>query len=159
MLISLIVAMAKNRTIGCDGELPWHLPGDLQRFKQLTMGHSLLMGRKTYESIGRALPGRTSYVLSRNTDFVAAGCQVVNTLEAALQCAAAAGETELFICGGEEIYRQLFVRCNRIYLTELGREIEGDRFFPELPMDQFKLVSQVQCCDTEKLTFSVLHRN
>ncbi len=158
MLISLIVAMAKNRCIGRDGQLPWHLPGDLQRFKQLTMGHSLLMGRKTYESIGRPLPGRTSYVLSRTPGFVALGCQIVDELETALSHAVAAGETELFVCGGEDLYRQALPLCDRISLTELEREVEGDCFFPEIPEKQFRRVRCLRVADSEPCLFSVYER-
>ncbi len=158
MLISLIVAMATNRCIGQDGQLPWDLPEDLQRFKQLTMGHSLLMGRKTYASIGRALPGRTSYILSRTAGFDAPGCQTFSEIDAALDAARAAGESELFICGGEELYRQTLPICDRIYLTELEREIEGDRFFPGIPAEQFRRVRYLRLFDTEPCFFSVFER-
>lgn len=158
MLISLIVAMAKNRCIGRDGQLPWHLPVDLQRFKQLTMGHSLLMGRKTYESIGRPLPGRTSYILSRTPEFSASGCRTVSDLNMAIATAESAGETELFICGGEEIYRQTLALCDRIYLTELDREVDGDCFFPQIPIIEFRCVRNLQGCDAEPYFFSVFER-
>lgn len=156
MLISLIAAMATNRCIGQDGQLPWDLPEDLQRFKQLTMGHSLLMGRKTFESIGRPLPGRTTYILSRAAGFVAEGCLVCNNLGAAIATAAATGETELFVCGGEDIYRQALPLCERIYLTELERVVEGDRFFPEIPPVQFERAQHL--CSEEQWQFSVLQR-
>ncbi len=158
MLISLIVAMAANRCIGRDGRLPWQLPEDLQRFKQLTMGHSLLMGRKTFESIGRPLPGRTSYVLSRTPGFSIQGCRVVSDLEHAIDAAERAGENELFICGGEDVYRQALPLCERIYLTQLEREVEGDRFFPEVPEDQFQRVRHLRICAGEDWQFSVLQR-
>ena len=158
MLISLIVAMAANRCIGRDGKLPWHLLDDLQRFRQLTMGHSLLMGRKTFESIGRPLPGRTSYVLSRTPGFAAPGCHTVNELHTAIEAAESAGETELFICGGEEIYRLALPLCERIYLTELAREVTGDRFFPEVPLNQFDRIRHLHLCAAEQWQFSVLQR-
>ncbi len=155
MLISLIVAMAKNRCIGRGGQLPWQLPGDLQRFKRLTMGHSLLMGRRTFESIGRPLPGRSSYVLSRTAGFEARGCQVFSDLERAVSAVRVIGETELFICGGAEIYRQFLPCCDRIYLTELMREVEGDSFFPEIPADRFRRVRHLRLFDSEPCRFSV----
>ncbi len=158
MLISLIVAMSTNRCIGRDGQLPWHLPGDLQRFRQLTMGHSLLMGRKTFESIGRPLPGRTSYILSRHPDFSMSGCHTVNDLNNVIDAAESAGETELFICGGEDIYRQTLPLCDRIYLTELEREVAGDRFFPEVPLEQFSRIRHLRLCAAEQWQFSVLQR-
>ncbi|WP_156826913.1 dihydrofolate reductase [Geopsychrobacter electrodiphilus] len=158
LLISIIVAMARNRCIGRDGRLPWHLSGDLQRFKQLTMGHSLLMGRKTFESIGRPLPGRTSYVLSRDAAFNAPGCHAFGDISAALVAAEAAGENELFVCGGEEIYRQMLPRCGRIYLTELEREVTGDAYFPPLPAEQFQRVRRVTLVEDETYTFSVYER-
>ena len=158
MLISLIVAIARNRCIGRDGRLPWHLPQDLQRFKQLTMGHSLLMGRKTYESIGRSLPGRTCYVLSNSPNFVAVGCQIFSDLESALAAVVAAGETELFICGGAELYCQTLPLCERIYLTELEREVAGDCFFPEFSVEEFRRVRHLQLVDRESFDFSIWQR-
>lgn len=155
-MISLIVAMAQNRTIGANGKLPWHLPGDLQRFKQITMGQSLLLGRKTYQSIGRPLPGREMIVLSHNSDFRAAGCQVVSSLSAAL----AAVKTErLFICGGEDIYRQALPLVAKIYLTELLQEVAGDSHFPLLPADQYQLVHSEELVDAgQACRFSILQR-
>ncbi len=158
MLISLIVAMAQNRCIGNRGQLPWHLPGDLQRFKQLTMGHSLLMGRGTFESIGRPLPGRSSCVLSRDPLFSPRGCQVYSDLEQALDGIARTGENELFICGGADIYRQLLARCKRIYLTELERKVTGDCFFPEIQPGAFKVVRRLRLFDREPVIFSLLER-
>ena len=150
--------MSKNRVIGCDGQLPWHLPEDLQRFKQLTMGHTLLMGRKTFESIGRPLPGRTSYILSRTPQFAAPGCRVFPELAAALAAAEIAGETELFICGGEELYRQTLPLCQRIYLTELENEVVGDRYFPAIPVGQFRPVPQQTRFENRACSFSLLER-
>lgn len=158
MLISIIVAMARNRCIGRDGRLPWHLPGDLQRFKQLTMGHSLLMGRKTYESIGRPLPGRTSYVVSRTPGFFAAGCQTFTDIGAAVEAACTAGESELFVCGGAEIYRQTLPLCQRIYLTELERKVVGDAFFPEIQEVGFQRIEHLLLLDTEPYLFSLYER-
>jgi len=155
-LISIIVAMAKNRVIGKDGRLPWRLPDDLQRFRQLTMGQTLLMGRKTYESIGRPLPGRQTIILSRNPDYQVRGCQVVSHLQAGL---AAAQTAELFICGGAEIYRQTLSLAERIYLTELMLVVEGDSFFPEFPPGQFHLLqSEAQFDDGQPCRYSIFER-
>ena len=148
--------MAKNRVIGIAGRMPWDLPEERQRFKQLTMGQSLLMGRKTFESIGRPLPGRQMIVLSRNPEYRASGCQVVNTLQAGL---AAADRDELFICGGAEIYRQALPLAERIYLTELQRNFVGDRYFPELPPGQFFPLRTLTLVENgERYLFSVLQR-
>lgn len=118
-----IVAMADNGVIGRGNELPWHLPDDLRRFKSMTMGHALLMGRRTFESIGRALPGRRNIVLTRNPAWHAAGCEVVGTPEAAF---AAAGQSELFVIGGAEVFAVCWPRVQRLELTEVHGDIEGD---------------------------------
>lgn len=156
MLISLIVAMSKNRVIGADGQLPWQLPGDLRRFQQLTMGQTLLMGRKTYQSIGRPLPERRTIILSRTPDYQAVGCTVVAGLEDGI---AAASSAELFICGGEEIYRQALPLAEKIYLTELQRDIAGDTFFPQLPAGRYQTVHNETLLDAgEPCRFSILQR-
>ncbi len=159
MLISLIVAMARNRCIGDKGQLPWHLPQDLARFKRLTLGHHLLMGRATWESIGRPLPGRTTLVVSRDPNFVAEGGQVFRDLDTALCACQAAGESELFVCGGAEIYRQALPLCQRIYLTELKRDVAGDRFFPEIPAAEFHEIESREVNDTEPCRYVLLERN
>jgi dihydrofolate reductase len=128
--VSLIVAMARNRVIGINNTLPWHLPADLKHFKALTMGHHIVMGRKTYESIGKPLPGRTSVVVTRNADYAQPGVIVVNSLEAAI--AACGDDAEIFVIGGAELYRQAIVLADRIYLTEIDADISGDVHFMEL---------------------------
>jgi dihydrofolate reductase len=133
MIISLIAAMSENRVIGRDNSIPWHLPADLQRFKQITMGHPLIMGRKTFESIGRPLPGRKTIVISRNSGYQAGGCIVAHSLQDAL--AECAGDNEVFICGGAEVYLQTLQLATRIYLTIIHREVAGDVRFPEIPED------------------------
>jgi len=158
LLISLIVAMAKNRVIGADGQLPWHLPGDLQRFKRLTMGHHLLMGRKTWHAIGRALPGRTSLILSRDPALVAPDGQVFNRVTTALAAAEKAGETELFVCGGAEIYAQLLQVCHRIYLSRLSREFQGDAYFPEIMTSEFGLIRRVELFAETNWQFTIFER-
>lgn len=128
--ISIIVAMAKNRVIGANNRLPWHLSADLKRFKALTMGHHIIMGRKTFESIGKPLPGRTTLVISRDTGYQAPGAKVVHSLPAALS--ASVGDSEVFIVGGEQIYHESLPVADRIYLTEIDKEFDGDSFFPSL---------------------------
>lgn len=129
MRISVILAMAMNRSIGIDNRLPWYLPEDLRHFRNLTMGHHILMGRKTFESIGKPLPGRISVVISRSADFVADGAIVVPSIgEAVASCV---GDDEIFFIGGAEIFRQALERVDRIYLTEIQRDFPGDTFLPE----------------------------
>lgn len=153
----MIAAMSRNRVIGRAGQLPWHLPQDLQRFKQLTMGQTLLMGRKTYQSIGRPLPGRRTLILSRDANLRVADCTVVNSLPAAV---AATRSTQLFICGGGEVYRQALPLAEKIYLTELLRDVPGDTFFPALPEGLFRLVQREESLDGEEpCRFSVYLRN
>ena len=140
MMVSLIVAMARNRIIGNRGAMPWHLSEDLQWFKHHTMGHSLLMGRRTYEAIGRPLPGRRIMVLSRDPDYAVAGGIRVPGIPEAL--ALAASESQLFICGGGDVYRQTLPLVQRIYLTELDIEVVGDTLFPEFDKDVFELIHE-----------------
>lgn len=140
MPLSLIVAVAENQVIGREGQLPWRLSADLRRFKRLTMGHRIVMGRKTYESIGRALPGRTSIVLTRQADFQAAeGVLVADSLEAALR---EAGDDEVFVIGGAGVYRESLPRATRVYLTRVHADVEGDTFFPRLDPQTWRLVEQ-----------------
>src|SRR5437867_8251794 len=128
MTLSIIAAMARNRVIGRDNRLPWHLPADLARFKQLTMGHWLLVGRKTYDSIGRPLPGRTIVVITRNKGFTAKGVLVAYSLAEAVRMAAG---DEVFVAGGAQIYQQALPLARRMYLTILDQDFEGDAFFPD----------------------------
>ncbi|MFN4253378.1 MAG: type 3 dihydrofolate reductase [Saprospiraceae bacterium] len=131
MLVSAIVAVAKNNVIGKDNQIPWYLPADLAWFKRCTLGHAVIMGRKCFRSIGRPLPKRTNIVITRDPFFVADGVVIVNSIEAALDYAFDAGETEAFIIGGGEIYRQSVEFWDKIYLTEVDLETKGDVFFPE----------------------------
>jgi dihydrofolate reductase len=130
--VTLIVAMAKNRAIGKDNTLPWHIPEDLKRFKALTMGHPIVMGRKTFDSIGRPLPGRRNIVISRNRSLAIPGVEVTGSLDEAL--AACSAEPEVFVIGGEQIYAQALGRADRIEMTEVGQAVDGDAFFP--PIDE-----------------------
>jgi dihydrofolate reductase len=136
MRVSLIAALAKNRVIGARGTLPWRLPEDLKRFKALTMGHPIIMGRKTFESIGRPLPGRQNIVVTRNAGFAAAGCTVVKSPEAAL--AACDGAEEAFIIGGAELYRAFLDTADRMLLTEIEQAVAGDAYFPEFDSSQWR---------------------
>ena len=128
--LSIIVAMAKNRVIGAAGRIPWHLPNELQLFKRVTMGHHIIMGRKTYESIGRLLPGRTTVIVTRQPDYRVPGAVVAHSLDAAV--AACGADEEIFVIGGGELYREVLSRADRIYLTTVDAEPAGDTFMPEM---------------------------
>jgi len=128
-MISLVAAMAKNRVIGLDNKMPWHLPADLKHFKAVTMSKPIIMGRKTFESIGRALPGRRNIVISRNSNFKAAGCELVNSIEAAI--AVTQDEHEIMFIGGGYLYQQIINQADRLYLTFIDLEVEGDTCFPD----------------------------
>ena len=134
--IALIAAMAENRIIGRENRLPWRLQADLRRFKSLTMGKPVIMGRKTYESIGKPLPGRSNIVVTRDPDYRAPGCQVVHSLEQALE--AGAGHAEVMVIGGAELYRQALGRAQRMYLTLVRAEVEGDTLFPDIEPQQWR---------------------
>jgi dihydrofolate reductase len=123
--------MDEKRGIGLAGKLPWRLPADLKRFRRLTMGHHIIMGRKTFESIGKPLPGRTTVVVTRDRQFRAEGCDVSHSVEAALELARKRGESESFVCGGAEIYAAALRLADRIYLTRVRAEVRADTFFPE----------------------------
>ncbi len=128
-MISIIAAMAENRVIGHGNALPWHLPADLRHFKQITTGHAVIMGRRNYESIGRPLPGRRNIVVTSNREYLALGCEVVHSIEAALDLPGPdAGE--IFVIGGAEIYRQCLPRAERLYLTLVHASVAGDTYFP-----------------------------
>jgi dihydrofolate reductase len=129
MTVSIIVAIAKNNAIGKDNKLLWYLPNDLKHFKDVTTGHTVIMGRKTYDSVGKPLPKRRNIIITRQAISIE-GCEVVNSLETAL--ALCKDEDEVFIVGGAEIYRQSIPLTNRIYLTVIDQEFDGDSFFPEL---------------------------
>ena len=137
--LALIVAVARNGVIGCDNKLPWHLPEDLKWFKANTMGKPMIMGRKTFESLGEPLPGRPHIVISRNPDFGCEGVAVAPSIDKALEiakiCAAEAGASEIMVIGGANLYRQMLPRVERIYKTAIELEPEGDAYFPELGKD------------------------
>ena len=137
MKISIIVAMAENRVIGRDNSLPWRLSADLRRFKALTMGHHLLLGRKTFESIGRALPGREMIVVSRGRPRLPEGVHLAGSVEEAIARARAWDEDELFVAGGASIYAELLPRCDRLYLTHVHAVVSGDVLFPDVDFDEW----------------------
>ena len=142
MKMSLIVAVSRNGVIGLDNQLPWHLPDDLQYFKSVTMGKPLVMGRKTYDSIGRPLPGRTNIVITRDASWSAPGVNVATTLDDALLLARKAcldsGVDEVMVIGGEQIYRMTITVADRLYVTEVDAEIAGDAFFPTIDPQQWQ---------------------
>lgn len=148
---SLIVAMSTNRVIGREGQLPWKLSRDLRRFKQLTWGHTIIMGRKTFESIGRLLPGRTTVIVSRQPDYRVEGAQVVDGLEAALELAEP--DTQPFIVGGAEIYAQSLPWIHRLYLTRVHTILDGDTIFPEIDLATWTLLEQTWCAKGSKDAF------
>lgn len=137
-MISIIVAASANNVIGVQGQLPWRLPDDLKRFKQLTMGKPIVMGRLTWESISRPLPGRQNIVLTRQAEFAADGCDVVTSPADAL--AVAANAEEIMIIGGSQVYELFLPKAVRLYMTRVHTEIEGDAFFPEIDSDTWQLV-------------------
>ena len=142
--VSLIVAATRNQVIGLDNQMPWHLPDDLRYFKQRTLGKPIIMGRKTWESLGRPLPGRLNIVISRQTDTVLEGAEVFADLEAAIQrgqeWAAQQGVDEVMVIGGGQIYQQALRLAQRVYLTRIELELEGDTFFPVLAAQQWQQV-------------------
>ena len=150
MRLSIIVAVAEFGVIGRDNDLPWYLPADLKRFKQLTMGHHLLMGRKTFEAIGRALPGRTTVVISRGRPALPDGVELAGSLDDAIALAAQADDDEVFVAGGAQIYHLAHPRADRLYLTRIHAPIAGDTRFPDLPETDWTLVSQEDHTPDEK---------
>ncbi|HEY3301452.1 MAG TPA: dihydrofolate reductase [Methylophilaceae bacterium] len=126
--LSLIVAIAQNNVIGINNTLPWHLPEDLKRFRALTIGHHIIMGRKTYESLGRLLPGRTTVIVTRNLGYSVEGAIVVHSLDEAIE--ACGNDSEAFLIGGAELYRQGLQYAHKLYITEIDLDVAGDAFFP-----------------------------
>ena len=154
-MISLIVAASENHVIGRDGDLPWRLSDDLKRFKAVTMGKPIVMGRKTWESIGRPLPGRQNIVITRQPGYLAEGCDVVATVD---QAVAVAGEAaEIMVIGGSEIYALFLPAAARLYLTRVHAEVEGDAFFPA-PGDDWRRVSNTPHAADENNEFDVSFR-
>ncbi len=143
MNINIIEAVAENGAIGCHNKLLWHISEDLKRFKRLTTGNPIIMGRKTFESIGRALPNRQNVVISRNENLKIEGVDVVGSLEAAYELLK--NSEEVFVIGGGEIYRQAMDRADRLFLTKVYQSPEGDTFFPEISLDEWQEVECERC--------------
>lgn len=152
MKISLIVAMASNRVIGRDGQMPWHLSADLQRFKQITLGSPILMGRKTFEAIGRPLPGRQNLIISRNSDYQIPGCLVFDDMQKALQ--AVASSDELFVIGGATLYEALLPYADYLYLTVIDKAFAGDTYFPETDPAVWHEISREHISNDRSVDFS-----
>jgi dihydrofolate reductase len=148
--------MAENRVIGNAGALPWHLPADMRHFKETTTGHAVIMGRKTWETFGGALPSRRNVVVTRQTEYAAAGAEVVHTLDDAL--ALVVDDPEVFVAGGEEIYRLALPRAHRIHLTVVHVSVEGDAIFPEFAMTEWELRHDVRFPADERHRFAYSFR-
>lgn len=140
MILTLIAAMSRNHVIGKDNKMPWHLSVDLQHFKTLTMGKPIIMGRRTYESIGKALPGRRNIVVTRNAAFAAPHCEIAYSLGGALAMASDAIET--MVIGGAEIFQEIIPRAQRMYLTVIDQDFEGDAFFPDWQEEEWEEVKR-----------------
>jgi len=158
----MIAAMGKNRVIGFNNKMPWHLPADLQWFKKTTFGSPIIMGRKTYDSIGFPLPGRLNIILSRNKDLKIKGCSVVNSMDAALKLAREVDKDEVFITGGAHLYNKFLVDANRLYLTLIDETFDGDTFFPDYTQYEWEEVAKVKHASDDKnphsYTFLTLDR-
>jgi dihydrofolate reductase len=155
-MLSLIVAISQNNVIGKDNKLVWHMPADMRFFKNTTMGHTLIMGRKTFESFGKPLPGRNSIVITRQKDWQYEGVVVVHSLEDAIKSAPA--DEEVFIIGGAEIYRQAMPLCKKMYLTIIHHDFEGDTYFPAIDFSQWNLTSDEKHPADEKNAFDYSFR-
>lgn len=160
MIVTMVVAIAENHAIGKDNQLLWHLPKDLKHFKQITAGHTIIMGRKTFDSMGKPLPNRRNIVITRNEDLELTGAEVVTNMDAAL--ALASSEEEVFIIGGAEIYKMAMSLTDKIYLTVVHHSFEGDAYFPEIDPDIWEeTASEHHETDDKhqyKFTYSTLER-
>lgn len=154
MTISLVVAASENNVIGKDNRLLWHLPNDMKFFKNTTWGMPVIMGRKTFESLGKPLTGRTNIVMTRDKDWTAKGTTVTANMEEAMKAAAETDAKEVFVIGGGEIFKQVLPQANRVYLTRVHTKLEGDAFFPELPAKDWKLLSQLDFTADAKHAFA-----
>ena len=157
-IISMMVAVAKNRVIGADNDMPWHLSTDLKRFKAVTMGKPVIMGRRTFESVGKALPGRLNVVVSRRADLELEGAEVVASLEEALEVAAKTGTDEIMITGGGQIYALMMDRADKLYITQVDAEPEGDTVFPEIDPARWKKVHEEDVPRVEKDSAETIYR-
>jgi dihydrofolate reductase len=155
MSISFIFAMDRNRAIGVNNKLPWHLPADLKFFRLTTTGHPILMGRKTYESIGKPLPGRRNVILTQNPEFLAEGCEVVHSVEEVVKTFR---NEELFVIGGAEVFNLLATDVDKMYVTYIDHEFEADTYFSEMDMSAWTLVSSEQGEKNEKNPYDYYFR-
>lgn len=153
MKISLIVAMSSNRVIGLDNQMPWHLSADLKKFKAVTMGFPIIMGRKTFEAIGKPLPGRMNIIISRNADYQQAGCEVFGSLELAIEHACRQSE-HAFVIGGATLYDAALPFADELYLTEIHQNFAGDTFFPELNSAEWQEVAREDIADDPLVEFT-----
>jgi dihydrofolate reductase len=153
MKISIIVAMASNRAIGLENQMPWHLSADLKRFKKITLDHPILMGRKTFESIGRPLPGRTNILISRNPSYKPEGCLVVNDIKMALDMGCQNAET-IFVIGGSTLYRAFLPIADTLYITQINKDFPGDTFFPQIDHEHWAEVEREDINDDPSVAFS-----
>ena len=160
MIVSAIAAIGKDGVIGREGKLPWHLPDDLKRFRAITWGKPIIMGRKTHESLGRALPGRTNIVLTRSPGYRAEGCTVVSSPIEALSLAASSGAEEAVVIGGSEVFRQFMPLCEKVYLTIVEGEFEGDAFFPVALLDppEWEVIHEEVCPADARNRFGTSYR-
>ena len=160
MTLSCIVAVSENGVIGRKNDLPWKLSADLRRFKQLTTGHAIIMGRKTFDSIGRPLPNRTSIVMTRDRSYASPGVVVVHSFDQAV--AACEDQQEAFVIGGETVFREALPQAQRLYLTRVHKKVEGDAYFPEADLAGWKLLQQERHAEDDKndcpFTFCVYER-
>ncbi|HOY71145.1 MAG TPA: dihydrofolate reductase [Methylotenera sp.] len=152
--LSLIVACANQRVIGINNTLPWHLPEDLKRFKALTTGHHIIMGRKTYESLGRLLPNRTTVIVTRNPQYKVEGALIANSLEAALKLCQ--HDNEPFLIGGAELYQHGIALATKLYITQVALEVNGDAFFPDIDFSQWQLLEKADHISANGLQYSDL---
>jgi len=150
--LSIIVAVAHDRVIGVNNTLPWHLPEDLKRFRALTMGHHIIMGRKTYDSLGRLLPGRTTVIVTRNEGYQVEGALVANSLEAAI--ALCKDDDEVFLIGGAELYQAGLKLAHKLYITEIELDVVGDAFFPALVSAEWTEVAREAHISEKGLNFN-----
>ncbi len=150
--LSIIVAIANDSVIGIDNTLPWHLPEDLKRFKALTMGHHIIMGRKTYDSLGRLLPGRTTVIVTRNKDYHVEGALIAHSLEQAI--ALCKNDDEVFLIGGAELYQAGLSLANKLYITEIDLAVAGDAYFPQIPASQWQETAREAHVSEKGLNFS-----
>jgi dihydrofolate reductase len=153
-MIAIVVAVADNHVIGKDNQLIWHLPADLRHFKQKTMGHPMIMGRKTFDSIGKPLPGRTTIIVTRQQNFKAEGCLVAHSVQAAIEIGSELDTEQVSIVGGAEIYKQAMPFVDTLYLTRVHHTFEGDTYFPELPEKEWQQISAEHHEPDEKNRYS-----